>query len=161
MLETQARVTAVEPGYAWIESERRSGCSHCSNSGSCGVSALGKLFGVQRLHLRLPDTLGVQAGDDVIVGLSERRLVAAAAVAYMLPLLIMIVIALAGGQLGQDQGVLALLSFIGLVIGLWLARYQARRTMVSHGYLPVMLKKQVAGACNLKIETESKGVHHE
>lgn len=161
MLETLAKVTAVEPGYAWIESERRSGCSHCSSSGSCGVSSLSKLFGVQRLHMRLPDTLGVQPGDDVIIGLSERRLVAAAAVAYLLPLLIMISITLAGVHLGHGQGALALLSLIGLATGLWLAGYRSRRTKVGHGYSPVMLEKRAAGTCNLEIKTEFKGVHHE
>lgn len=154
MLESQARVTAVEPGYAWIESERRSGCSQCGSSGSCGVSSLSKLFGVQRITLRLPDTLGVQTGDDVIIGLSERQMVTAAAVAYMLPLLIMIVIALAGVHLGYGQASLALLSFIGLVAGLWLARHRAKGAMISHRYLPVMLEKQVAGECNVKIKTE-------
>ena len=72
MIETQARVTAVEPGYAWIESEQRSGCSHCSSSASCGVSTLSKLFRVQRLRLRLPDPLVVQPVDEVVIGLSER-----------------------------------------------------------------------------------------
>jgi sigma-E factor negative regulatory protein RseC len=161
MIETQARVTVVEPGYAWIESERRSGCSQCSSSDGCGVSTLSQLFGSQHIRMRLSDPLGVQAGDDVIIGLSERRLVTAAAVVYMVPLLIMIVIALAGVHLGYGQGALVLLSVTGLLTGLWLVRYRAGRETLNHRYLPVMLRKQPAGSCQFITETEFKGVHHE
>lgn len=161
MIETPARVTAVEPGYAWIESEQRSGCSHCSSSASCGVSTLSKLFRVQRLRLRLPDPLGVQPGDAVVIGLSERRLVTAAAFAYMLPLLTMIGVALLAVQLGQGQGTLALLSLSGLFFGLWLVKYRASRQSINQRYLPVMLKKQYAGLCNFECESAVKGVNHE
>ncbi len=161
MIETRARVTAVEPGYAWIESERRSGCSHCGSSDTCGVSSLSKLFGTQRMRTRLIDRLGVSPGDDVIIGLSERRLVSAAAFVYMLPLLVMIVIALAGVHLGYGQGALALLSFIGLLTGLWLVKYRSGRETLNHRYLPVMLRKQSGDACQFATETLVKGVHHE
>lgn len=152
MIETQARVTSVEPGFAWIESERRSGCSHCGSSGSCGVSSLSKLFGVQRVQMRLPDSLGVSPGEDIVIGLSERRLVGAAAMIYMVPLLLMIAAALAGVHLQQGQVAVAMLSLAGLVAGLWLARCRADNAEMVQRYSPVMLKKGTADACRTDTE---------
>jgi sigma-E factor negative regulatory protein RseC len=161
VIEAQARVVAVEPGYAWVESERRSGCSHCTSSDTCGVSSLGKLFGVQRVHMRLPDPLGMRPGDNVVIGLSERRLVAAALAAYMLPLLVMIVIALLGTQLGQGQVTLALSSFAGLAAGLWLVKARANRQETADRYQPVLLRQHPAGECAIEIEPLVRGADHE
>jgi sigma-E factor negative regulatory protein RseC len=161
MIETQARVTAVEPGYAWVESERQGGCSQCSTAGSCGVSSLSKLFGVKQVRMRLPDTVGLAPGDDVVIGLSERRLVTAAAAVYLFPLLSAILLALLGVHLGQGQGALALLSIAGFIAGMWLVKHRAEQSAVAHRYLPVLLGKQPAGLCTIELKPVFKGVHHE
>jgi len=161
MIETQARVVAVEPGYAWIESERRSGCSHCTSNDSCGVSSLSKLFSVRQTRLRLPDPLGVHAGDNVVIGLSEQRLVAAAAVAYMLPLFAMIAIALFGARLGYGQGALVLSSFAGLAAGLWLVKNYANARGQSRRFQPLLLRRQAIGESTIEFKPATTGENHE
>jgi sigma-E factor negative regulatory protein RseC len=125
------------------------------------VSSLGKLFGVRRLHMRLPDPLGMQPGDEVVIGLSERRLVAAALAAYMLPLLLMIAIALLGAQLGYGQLTVALSSFAGLAAGLWLVKARANRQGAADSYQPVLLRQQAAGECSIEFEPLVRGAKHE
>ncbi len=161
MIETQARVVAVEPGYAWVESERRSGCSHCTSSASCGVSTLSKLFGARRQRLRLADSLGVRTGEDIVIGLSEQRLLAAATVAYLLPLFTMIGAALLSAHLGHGQGVLALSSLLGLGGGLWLVRRHSVNSQAIAGCQPVMLKRRHSGECTIEFKPRNTGVHHE
>ena len=139
MIETQATVVAVEPGYAWVESERRSSCSQCGTHDSCGVSTLGKAFGIGRNRMRLVDPLGVEAGDAVVIGLSEQHLVGAAAVAYMLPMLAMIAAGVLATRLGYGQPVTVLLSLLGLAGGLWLVRRRGRRA--GDLYNPVLLRR--------------------
>lgn len=161
MIEIQARVVAVEPGYAWVESERRSGCSHCTSSDRCGVSSLGKLFAIRKQRIRLPDPLGVRTGEDVVLGLSEQRLVAAAAVAYMLPLCSMIGTALFGASLGYGQGAVALASLAGLVGGLWLVKRRSVGGQASARYQPVILGHQPLGERTIELKPRTAGANHE
>lgn len=161
MIETQARVVAVESGYAWVESERRSGCSHCTNTESCGVSSLSKLFGVRIQRMRLPNPLGVRSGEDVVIGLSERRLVAAAAVAYLLPLFAMIGAALLSDYFGLGQGMLALSSLVGLIGGLWLVKRCSGNRTTRTRYQPVILGRQRSDECTIEFKPENTGVNHE
>jgi sigma-E factor negative regulatory protein RseC len=161
MIETEASVVATEPGYAWVECERRSGCGHCAGSDNCGVSSLGQLFGARRMRLRLPDPVGVQRGDEVVIGLSESGLVAAAAAAYLLPLAAMIGAALAGEQLGQGQWAPILAGLAGFVGGLWLVRRRANAPGRRRNYRPVLLRRQVAGQCTIEFGQQTRGVRHE
>ena len=161
MIEIQARVVAVESGFAWVESERRSGCSHCTSSGSCGVSSLGKLFAVRKQRIRLPDPLGVRTGEDVVLGLSERRLVAAAAVAYMLPLCTMIGTALLGASLGYGQGAVASSSLAGLAGGLWLVKRRSGSGQAIAHYQPVILGRQPLSERSVEFKTRNAGENHE
>lgn len=159
MIETQARVIDTEPGFAWIESERRSACGHCSASSGCGVSALASLFGTRRQQLRLPDPLGLRPGDEVLVGLPERALLGAALAAYFLPLLTMLFTALLAAGLGAGQGLRALAALAGLVAGLWLAGRRARRA--GGCGLPVILGQPPGGSGHFLITTASRGDKHE
>lgn len=152
MIETQATVVAVEPGFAWVESERRSGCSHCESGSSCGVSSLGKLFGVRRNRMRLADPIGVQAGDAVLIGLSEQHLLRAAALAYMLPLLTMLAVGLLSAQLGYSQIMTVPASLLGLAGGLWLARQRSHRTAAGEGYNPVLLRRLASAEVHITLE---------
>jgi sigma-E factor negative regulatory protein RseC len=161
MIETPARVVAVEPGYAWVESGRRSSCSHCAGGDSCGVSSLGKLFAVRTQRMRLPDPLGLRTGEDVVIGLSEQRLVVAAAVAYMLPLFTMITAALAGAHLGQGQLAPALSSLAGLAGGLWLVKHRSGRRRVMARYRPVITGRPPLGEHTIEFKTRNTGVEHE
>ncbi len=161
MIETQARVVAVESGYAWVESERRSGCSQCTSSGSCGVSSLDKLFGARSQRMRLANPLGVRSGEDVVIGLSEKRLVAAAAAAYLLPLFAMIGAALLSDYYGQGQGVLALSSLVGLMAGLWLVKRRSGYRTALARFQPVILGRRDAGECTIDVKSIKAGVNHE
>lgn len=161
MIEIQARVVAVESGYAWVESERRSGCSHCASADTCGVSSLSKLFGVRKQRMRLADPLGVGNGEEIVIGLSEQRLVAAAAVAYMLPLLAMIATTLLSACLGQSPATLAVSSLLGLAGGLFLVRRRLGGGQVLAHYQPVILGRPRSGARSVEFKTRITGVNHE
>jgi len=161
MIEIQARVVAVEPGYAWVESERRSGCSHCTSSDSCGVSSLGEFFAIRKQRTRLPDPLGVRTGEEVVLGLSEQRLVAAAAVVYMLPLCAMIGAALLGASLGYGQSAVALASLAGLIGGLWLVKSRSVGGQASARYQPVILGHQPLSKHTVDLKPRTAGANHE
>lgn len=141
MLEAYATVQAVEPGYAWVESERQSACGGCASSMHCGVSALGKSIGRQRVTVRLRDPLGVRPGDAVIIGVSEARLLGVAAAAYLVPLVAMVVCALVGSAISGADAAPPLGAAIGLTgsfVFLWFRRLGRSRT---EGGQPVILRR--------------------
>jgi sigma-E factor negative regulatory protein RseC len=139
VIETGARVIAVEPGYAWLETQREGACGHCATAGSCGVSVLGKLSGARARRLRLPNPLSVRAGEAVVIGIPERRLVAAAFRVYLLPLLCMLGAAMAATQLGFSQWAIGLASLVALAAGLGGSVWGRRR--VAAGEQPVILRR--------------------
>ena len=45
LVEERARVVALGPGLAWVETERRSACGSCPSSIGCATPVLGRLAG--------------------------------------------------------------------------------------------------------------------
>lgn len=126
MLEARARVVAVENGLAWVERPRQSACGSCATKGHCGTALLGDaLVGGQVSRIAVRDTLGVQAGDEVILGLPEEGMLRASLLLYGLPLL-----GLVGGlalfqPAGEGWALFA--GMLGLTAGLVLLRPLSRR----------------------------------
>lgn len=98
MIEEEAIVSAVEPGWAWLEKSRDSGCSGCAQA--CPGATLGQAFGDRPLSFRLPTDLPLQPGDRVALGIPEAALTRSAFGFYMAPLLAFFLGALAGKWLG-------------------------------------------------------------
>lgn len=160
MIETQGRVVATEPGFAWVECERSAACGHCAGGGSCGVSSLGKLLGARPMCIRLADPIGVRSGDDVVIGLPESGLVAAAATAYLWPLLAMIAAAVAGERLAPGTVLPILVALAGLAVGLWTVSRRAAAPAVRQSERPLLMRRTGAG-CSVAINLETTGVRHE
>ena len=141
MLEAHGTVRAVEPGYAWVESERRSACGSCESSSRCGVSTIATLVGNRPLALRLRDPLGVHPGDAVVIGVSETRLLRVAAVAYLLPLFAMVVVALAASAISDSAASAPLGAVAGLAGSLACLRLSRGDQVQRERYQPVILRR--------------------
>ncbi len=119
MLEETGTVIEVTGSYAVIETQQRSACGQCSVS--CGTSVLAGLFKNRRQRVRLRNHLGLRAGDRAVIGINESVLVSTAVMAYMLPLVLMILAAALSHGMGFGDGVDFLASMSGLFIGMRLA----------------------------------------
>ena len=140
MIKAGATVTATEPGYAWIETRRKSACGHCAAAQGCGVSVLGEALGARPTRLRVVDTLALSAGEHVVIGIPDRRLPAAAFRAYLAPLLWMVGTALAGAQLGFSQWAIGLCSFTALAAALFWSVTHSR--VAEADMQPVLLRRE-------------------
>jgi sigma-E factor negative regulatory protein RseC len=161
MIESQARVLAVEPDHVWVEAERRSACSHCSDSAGCGMSAVGELFGTRTMRLRLPGVPDVHPGDVVTIGLPEGQLLTVALSAYLLPLLALIGAVVLATLLDLGQGMQAAAGLAGLAAGLWLAgRRAAARQAYGRGQ-PVIVGVAHGRAQPPLCQTQTTGANHE
>lgn len=87
VLQAQGWVESIEQGYAWVRTERESGCGSCQGQSTCGTSSLSKLFAMGASPLlRLPNELGAKQGDRVVLEMPGSSLIKQAFLAYGLPL---------------------------------------------------------------------------
>jgi sigma-E factor negative regulatory protein RseC len=122
MVEEHGIVVAVDGDSAWVETQPKSACGHCNVGSSCGTSLLAKWFARKRNRVQVKNQLGLQPGDGAVVGINEQVLTKAAFMAYMMPLLCMIVLAMAASGLGVKDASVALCSLLGLGLGLVLMK---------------------------------------
>ena len=129
-VEGIARVVRIDGDVAWFEPEQTTSCGHCASSAACGTgsAATGTGSGIgsiaRRIEFRrfaMTDSRGLQVGDRVVVGVSERALVKASATAYALPLLTAFVAAGIAQAMAGDDGITLLAMVGGLVAGFFAA----------------------------------------
>jgi sigma-E factor negative regulatory protein RseC len=144
MIEEQARVVGVAEGSAWVETRRRSACGSCSVAGGCGTSALDKLLGDRPHRFRVDDHLGVRTGEQVVVGIDQAALTRASLLAYLLPVLTLILAALAAEAAGMGDGLGAVAGILGLAFGLWLSGRLSTDPGRRERWRPVLLRRAPA-----------------
>ena len=123
MIEESGVVVAVEGEFVWVETQAKSACGHCNVGSSCGTSVLAKVFANKRNRVQVLNHLGLQEGDGAVIGISDEMVTRAAFMAYMLPLVFMLVISMMVSGMGANNGVVALSSLLGLMGGLFLMRW--------------------------------------
>lgn len=147
MIEETATIVRVEDHAVWVETRRKSSCGGCAAKNGCGVSVLDKLFAAKRSSLRVLAEPGYQPGEEVVIGIREQALVRGSLAVYSVPLLGLILGALAG-TLAAGQGLTAnaelsaiLLGVTGFIAGLWWLRRFTRRISNDERYQPVVLHR--------------------
>jgi sigma-E factor negative regulatory protein RseC len=118
MLEETGKVIALQGRYAIIETQQRTACGQCNVGNRCGTSILAGLFGNRRHKVRLINHLGLSEGDFAVIGINESLLLSTAVLAYMLPLMLMIVPAVILSLYGFNDGISFIISLFGLFFGM-------------------------------------------
>jgi sigma-E factor negative regulatory protein RseC len=118
MLEETGKVVAIEGQYVVIETEPRSACGHCNVGDSCGTSVLAGIFSKRRNRVRLENHLDLSVGDMTVIGINESVLLSTAVLAYILPLILMIIPAVILSVSGFDDGISFIVSMLGLFGGM-------------------------------------------
>ncbi len=149
MIEETATVVAVEPGFAWVETQRQNACGSCAAKAGCGTSVLAKVYGQRRTRVRALDPGGMQVGDTVVIGLREAAFVKGSLAVYLVPLAGLLGGGLFGELIGQQMqwpGEVATLlaAAAGFLAGLvWVRRF-ARRVRADLRFQPVVLRRLAA-----------------
>lgn len=132
--------------YAWVDTERTSGCSSCSAKG-CGTGTLSKALGARSHRVRVRNPIDAQVGEGVVLGLRDDALVRGSFFVYIVPLLALLAGALLGETLAGRLGVawadafVALAGAVGLALGLLWLRSFGRRWADDEGHQPVILRR--------------------
>lgn len=127
MIEEHAEVLRIDGDRAEIAAIPQPACSRCSAKGGCGTSLVASLFPRRRPRFWLDNGIGASPGDRVVIGLDERRLQQGSLLLYALPLLGLLLGAVAGEAAFAATGLPAELGAImsglmGLIVTLALAR---------------------------------------
>ena len=120
-LSERLRVLEVGPERLHLAATRAAACATCAAKAGCGAAALGSLDGFgrgERLVLPRPPGLPVAVGDMVEVELSGNAFLAAAGLAYLLPMLALIAAVVLAQAMGWPDPVMALAAIIALALGL-------------------------------------------
>ncbi|WP_298220186.1 SoxR reducing system RseC family protein [Halothiobacillus sp.] len=124
-IQEEGVVVAVTADGVWVETQRQSGCQSCSSRGGCGVGIMQKALNRRQHKVRVQTDQPVQVGDHVRLLLPATALVQASVLMYFLPLLGLILGAVAGQLLfASDAGSIggAVVSFTAVL--LFIARQQ-------------------------------------
>ncbi len=119
MIEESGKVIAVTADGVLVETVRQSACNSCRAAKGCGQKLLASVGQGQRFEVLAdnPRNLILQAGDQVVLGLAEGAFLKASALAYLLPLVVMIVAAVVAELSGQPEAVVAVAGLLGLALG--------------------------------------------
>ncbi|MFN2288522.1 MAG: SoxR reducing system RseC family protein [Chromatocurvus sp.] len=131
LLET-GRIVAVEPGFVWVETLRRSTCGGCAARGGCGQRLLNRQGKGGRGLIRALSGNALQASDcrvddHVEIALPEEVVLRGSIVVYALPIVSMLLTLGLGHALVADAGDVVSLgaALTGLTLGLGLVRWHA------------------------------------
>ena len=147
MIEKTAIVISTNQGHAWIKSDDVAACSSCSSSDGCSSSTsfftgsdkdLGKMQVANPLHAK--------PGEQVIVGLPSDSLLKSSLLAYLLPLLSLLVFSLLGSEIFTWMGTNAelgaiLMGIAGLFVGLRFSDTLVQCSDIKEKLQPVILRK--------------------
>ena len=119
-------VVSIKDDFAFVKTQRTTGCSGCSSQSGCGTSALSKLFVREKSEpLKVSLTQPCEVGDEVELLLDESRLLKHSFMAYGLPLIGMFIGALTFNSFAEyawqlDKKAIELFAVTGAVMGLFL-----------------------------------------
>ncbi|MCG8426642.1 MAG: SoxR reducing system RseC family protein [Chromatiales bacterium] len=148
MIEEPAVVIDNDGDFSRVETQRKTTCGGCAANNTCGTSVLAKVFGQKRTVLIVQNTIGAQPGEQVILGLPDASLPKASFLLYILPLLSMLLFALAGEWLAQvnhlstiAEPAAILCGLLGLLAGLKGVSIYTQRFDNDHNYQAIILRR--------------------
>ncbi len=146
MIEQTAVVVGVEAGYAWVlPNKAANSCGGCSSKASCAPMVLDWKKMKDSPKMRVLNPLYARPGDSVVVGMQGDALVLYSLLAYLLPLVSLIVFAVLGQELfalsNSPREAGAILGGVaGLVAGLKIANVVASYSTRHADFHPVILR---------------------
>jgi sigma-E factor negative regulatory protein RseC len=113
-------------------------CPRCAAGKGCGAGILGAGSGTRRVEVPVPAGMALAIGDRVAVSLMPENLLAAASIAYGLPLAGAVLGAMAGLYMGAGDLLAAVTASMGLAGGILAARLRLRRGACLQRFVPVI-----------------------
>jgi len=121
MLKETGKVISIDADGLWVETLNASACGQCRARAGCGQKLLAgygqSSSSIKALFTSLPQTHIWQVGDSVEIGIDESTLVKSAMLAYILPLLFMVLGVILAHHFFQTEFASVLGAASGLIVG--------------------------------------------
>ena len=148
-MEEKATVIAVNDHHITVQSQVKSSCSSCHQVNSCGSGQVAKAIPQRKLTAEVPNHLHVTLGDEVILGISEDKLLMSAWQVYCFPLIGLFLFAGVGHLLTAHyqlthELLTILLTFIGGFIGFKTASYFQNSLTQQANLMPKLIRKNIS-----------------
>lgn len=149
MIEEIAEVVSVGPGYADIIPQVGGTCSSCASNSSCSSSGSAFSFFLgnkpEPKTIRVQNSVAAMPGDQVIVGVRPNTILKGSVLAYLMPLLALVVFAAIGhfsfGWLGMNaEAGSILLGLFGLFAGFKIIANMLKRGHMAAHFEAVILR---------------------
>lgn len=140
MMDQEAIVARVEGEHAYVE-VGAGGCGRCHETGGCQSGILGQMFSSKPRQFRLVNRIGAVPGDHVVVRVEEGATLRAALAIYILPLIFLLLGAVAGAELdGHRDASAAQGALAGFVFGV-LAGLTFRKARIGKVAEPILVRR--------------------
>lgn len=136
MVETHARVVRLQGDTAWVRVEAPESCGACGGRG-CGSTLYARMLHPREPEYAVDNPISAQPGERVVIGVEDGAVLRAVASAYGLPLVLLILGAMAGSSFGEGAAI------VGGLLGLALGLMRMRRQSVTGS--PVILRRSTRG----------------
>lgn len=149
MIEETATVVSCENNQAMLEVQRQSTCGSCNAKSGCGTAVFAKTLGKKVSQVSVNNTLNLQVGDKVIVGLQESALLTGSAIVYLLPLISMLLSAALGqwlaNHLSDEPSEILAVSFAiaGFAAAMKLISHFSKQTKNNERFQLVLIRKLI------------------
>ncbi|MEL0638184.1 MULTISPECIES: SoxR reducing system RseC family protein [Marinomonas] len=140
MIEESGTVLSTEKGFADVETIRTSSCTSCRARHGCGHHAIAQVSASNRMRMKAIDTFDVEVGQKVIIGIPEDTLLQASLWVYLVPLLGLVGGATLPSLWHASNGESVVLSLVGLLSGLWLAKKKSQKEENNPDFYPKILR---------------------
>ncbi|HEC60363.1 hypothetical protein LCGC14_1039330 [marine sediment metagenome] len=119
MIEQSAKVVKFDDKTVWVEAERQSTCSGCQVKQGCGTGMLAKHVGKRFSSIAVIKTSDVSVGQQVQLAIPEETLLQGAFLMYILPLILMFIMAAGARALNFNETIEIFAGLGGLLLGFY------------------------------------------
>lgn len=152
MITENGIVTTATETTAWIKTIRSGACESCSSKKSCGTANSQK-----EMVVSVKNTLKVEQGDHVVIGLETRPIMLLTFMIYVFPIIMLVLGALIGNYLGPVMGFNPSLfsmtiGFIFFGTAFAIIRIKNKSLSGNDAYKPFLVRKKpstIAANCSL------------
>lgn len=144
---------AIEMNAVVVETIQQSACRGCAAQKGCGQSVLSRFLSkstLVRVVVQQQDIVGLAVGDAVTIGIAENTVTRSTAVAYCMPLLLMLVSVVGVSFFSRGDGAILVSAMAGLLVGGVFAYIYGCR----HKFDPAMQPVLVSGSTDQQIASK-------
>ncbi|MCG8632530.1 MAG: SoxR reducing system RseC family protein [Desulfobacterales bacterium] len=98
MITENGIVTRATSDTAWIKTIRSAACESCSSKDSCGTGH----HGSQEMNVAVKNTLGVEKGDPVVIGIESKPMIYLSFLLYVFPIILLVIGAVIGDSIAPS-----------------------------------------------------------